>query len=182
MSTKVVTGKVRFSYAQVFQPKSVNGGAEKYSVTLLIPKTDKKTVKAIKEAIKEATEEGIESKWKGKKPANLWNPLRDGDEEKDLDENPEYEGMYFVSCKSDRRPSIVDKDLQEIIDPDEFYSGCWGRASINFYAFNNTTNGVAAGLNHLQKLKDDTRFGGSGSTAEEDFGDGFEDDDEDEDF
>ena len=181
MGTKVVTGLVRFSYPQVFTAKSINGGAEKYSVTLLIPKTDKKTVKAIKAAINEAIENGIESKWKGKKPANLWNPLRDGDEEKDIEENPEYEGMYFVSCKSNQRPKIVDKDLQEILDPDEFYPGCWGRASINFFPYNNTTNGVAAGLNNLQKLKDDTRFGGSGSSAEEDFGDDFELD-EDDDF
>jgi hypothetical protein len=179
-STKVVTGKVRFSYVQVFQPKSYQGGAAKYSVVLLIPKSDKATIKKIKEAIAQAMEDGVSSKWGGKKPKNLWDPLRDGDEEK-ADEHPEYAGMYFITAKSDRRPVIVDKDLEEILDPDEFYSGCWGRASINFYPYDNTTKGVAAGLNRLQKLKDDTRFGGASGSVEEDFGDGFEDD-EDDDF
>jgi len=179
-TTKVVTGKVRFSYAQVFKASSYNGGAEKFSVVCLIPKSDTKTIKKIKDAIEEAKRQGVESKWGGKEPKNLWNPLRDGDEEK-ADEHPEYTGMYFITAKSDRRPVIVDKDLEEILDPDEFYSGCWGRASINFYPYDNTTKGVAAGLNRLQKLKDDTRFGGDSGSVEEDFGDGFEDD-EDDDF
>lgn len=179
-STKVVTGKVRMSFVQVFQAKSYQGGAAKYSVTILVPKSDTATVKKIKAAIQAAKEDGISSKWGGKEPKNLWNPLRDGDEEK-ADERPEYEGMYFINCKSDRKPVVVDKDLNEILDPDEFYSGCWGRASINFYPYDNTTKGVAAGLNRLQKLKDDTRFGGDSGSVEEDFGDGFEDD-EDDDF
>ena len=181
MATKVVTGKVRMSYVNVFQAKSYQEGAAKYSVTILIPKSDKETVKKIKAAIAEAEEEGVTSKWGGKKPKSLWNPLRDGDEEK-ADEHPEYEGMYFVNCKSSTKPVVVDKDLNEILDPDEFYSGCWGRASINFYPFDNTTKGVGAGLNRLQKLKDDTRFGGASGSVEEDFGDSLDYEDDDEEF
>jgi hypothetical protein len=90
--------------------------------------------------------------------------------------------MYFLNATSTQKPGIVDKDLNEILDPDEVYSGCWGRASINFYAFNTNGNkGVGVGLNNIQKLKDDTRLGAARASAEDDFGDGFEDDEDDED-
>jgi archaellum component FlaG (FlaF/FlaG flagellin family) len=179
--TKVITGKVRFSYVSIFQKKSFNGEDGKYQITLLIPKTDKKTVSKIKAAIKAATDEGITSKWNGKKPGKLWNPLQDGDEDGKAETNPEYEGMYFVCAKSNSRPGIVDKDLNEILDPDEVYSGAYGRASITFYPYNNSSNGIAAALNNVQKLADGDRLGSARATAEEDFGDD-EDFDEEEDF
>lgn len=181
MSTKVITGKVRFSYVHIFKSRAYKDGQDaKYSVCLLIPKEDKATIKKIKAAIEEAVQEGIASKWGGKKPANLKLPFRDGDER--ADEAPEYEGMYFLNANSTQKPGIVDKDLNEILDPDEVYSGCWGRASIDFYAFNaNGNKGVGVGLNNIQKLKDDTRLGAACASAESDFGDGFEDD-EDDDF
>jgi hypothetical protein len=101
-------------------------------------------------------------------------PLRDGDEER-ADEAPEYKGMYFFNCKSDRKPGIVDKDCNEILDPDEVYSGCWGRVSVNFYPYSvNGNKGVAVGLNNVQKLKDDQRLGGAAASAEDDFNDDFE--------
>ena len=182
MSTKVITGKVRFSYVNIFKSHAFKDGQDaKYSVCLLIPKEDKATIKKINAAIEEAVQEGIASKWGGKKPANLKLPLRDGDDER-ADEAPEYEGMYFLNANSTQKPGIVDKDLSEILDPDEVYSGCWGRASINFYAFNTNGNkGVGVGLNNIQKLKDDTRLGAARASAESDFGDGFEDYDEDDD-
>lgn len=179
--TKVITGKVRFSYVSIFQKKSFNGEDGKYQITLLIPKSDKKTVSKIKAAIKAATDEGITSKWNGKKPGKLWNPLQDGDEDGKAETNPEYEGMYFVCAKSNSRPGIVDKDLNEILDPDEVYSGAYGRASITFYPYNNSSNGIAAALNNVQKLADGDRLGSARATAEEDFGDD-EDFDEEEDF
>ena len=180
MSTKVVTGKVRFSYVNIFRSRSFGDGQDaKYSICLLIPKSDKATVKKIRAAIDEAVQDGISSKWNGKKPANLKLPLRDGDEER-AEEAPEYEGMFFLNANSTQKPGIVDKDLNEILDPDEVYSGCWGRASINFYAFNvNVNRGVGVGLNNIQKLKDGDRLGGSRAKAEDDFGDDFEDDEED---
>lgn len=134
-STKVVTDKVRFSYVNIFRSRAFQEGqTAKYSICLLIPKEDKATVKKIRAAIEAAIQDGISSKWGGKKPGNLKLPLRDGDEER-ADEAPEYEGMYFLNANSTQKPGIVDKDLNEILDPDEVYSGCWGRASINFYAF-----------------------------------------------
>lgn len=182
MATKVVTGKVRFSYLHVFQPWSAEENqAKKYSVCLLIPKSDKATLHKIAVAIDEAVQEGVSSKWGGKKPKNLHLPLRDGDEER-ADEHPEYSEMMFLNANSTTRPGVVDKDLNEILDPEELYSGCWGRASINFFPYDSNGNrGIGVGLNNIQKLKDGDRLGGSRASAEDDFGDGFEDDDE-EDF
>lgn len=167
--TKVVTGKVRFSYANVFEPRAFSQNEDpKYSVVLLIPKKDKKTIKLIEKAIEAATEKGI-AYWGGKVPANMWNPLRDGDTDSDA---PEYEGHYFVTAKTkaSRPPSVVDKSLQPIIDIQEFYSGCYGRASINFYpyAVPQGGKGVACGLNNIQKLEDGEPLAG-GSNVEDDF-------------
>ena len=180
MSTKVITGKVRFSYANIFKSRAFKAGQdEKFSVCLLIPKEDKATIKKIKAAIDEAIQEGISSKWGGKKPANLKLPLRDGDDER-ADEAEEYVGMYFLNANSNQKPGIVDKDLNEILDPDEVYSGCWGRASINFYAFNSNGNrGVGVGLNNIQKLSDGERLGAARASAESDFGgEDFEDEED----
>ena len=174
-STKVVTGKVRFSYVNIFKSRSYNGGDEKFSVCLLIDKEDKKTLKKINEAIEAAIQEGISSKWNGKKPANLKLPLRDGDIDREDDEA--CAGMMFLNANSTQKPGIVDKDLVEILDPDEVYSGCYGRASISFYPFNvNVNRGVGVGLNNIQKLSEGERLGGSRASAEDDFSDDFEDD------
>lgn len=167
--TKVITGKVRFSYAHVFEPHSVEeGGQKKYSVSILIPKSDKKTLAKIEAAVEAATEAG-KGKWGNKIPKNLKLPLRDGDEEREDDEN--YAGMMFVNASSNSKPGIVDANLDALMDQDEFYSGCYGRASLNFYAFNVSGNkGIACGLNNLQKLEDGDRLSG-GASAEEDFAD-----------
>lgn len=174
-TTKVVTGLVRLSYVQIFSKRSFTEGTDaKYSLCVLVPKKDTKTLKKIQAAMKSAAEEGISTKFNGKKPSNLHLPLRDGDEER-ADEAPEYKGMYFFNCKSDRKPGIVDKDCNEILDPDEVYSGCWGRVSVNFYPYSvNGNKGVAVGLNNVQKLKDDQRLGGAAASAEDDFNDDFE--------
>lgn len=168
--TKVVTGKVRFCYANVFEPTAMNeGDTPKYNVCILIPKSDTKTVEKIKAAIEAAKSAGkakLADK-SGRIPSTIKTPLRDGDEERGDD--PAFEGMYFINANSQRKPSIVDKDLNPIMDKSEFYSGCYGRASINFYAFNVSSKGIAAGLNNLQKLADGEMLSG-GSTADEDFG------------
>ncbi len=167
--TKVITGKVRFSYAHVYEPTAIDENSEKkYSVSIIIPKDDKKTIKKIEDAVKAAIEAG-KGKWGGKVPKKLKLPLRDGDQEREDDEN--YENSFFINASSTRKPGIVDANLDEIMDKDDFYSGCYGRASINFYAFSVAgNNGVAAGLNNLQKLEDGDRLGGSAASAEEDFG------------
>ena len=177
--TKVITGKVRFSYVNIFKSRAFQAGQEeKFSICLLIPKKDKKTVADIRAAIEAAIKLGVAEKWGGKKPANLKLPLRDGDEER-ADEAEEYVGMYFLNANSNQKPGIIDMYKNEILDPTEVYSGCWGRASINFFPFNSNGNkGVAVGLNNIQKLGDDEPLGGARASAESDFEDDYEDDDD----
>ena len=164
--SKVVTGKVRFSYANIWEPKSINGSEEKYSVSLIIPKSDAKTIEEIQVAMEEAKQEGI-AKFGGKIQANLKLPLRDGDIDRPDDEA--YQGCYFINANSKDKPQIVDKKVKPILDPNEVYSGCYGRASINFYAFNQNGNkGIACGLGNLQKLEDGEPLSGH-SRAEDDF-------------
>ena len=167
--TKVITGKVRFSYAHVFEPSAISEDQEKkYSVSIIINKKDKKTLDKIKAAIAAAAEEG-KVKFGGSIPKNFKNPLRDGDEEREDDET--YKGCMFLNANSSRKPGLVDADVNPIMDKEEFYSGCYGRASVNFYAFNVSGNkGVACGLNNLQKLEDGERLGGGATSAEDDFG------------
>lgn len=116
MSTKVITGTIRFSYLNVFKPKAINEGQEpKYSVCLLIPKDDKATLNKIRKAIEAEKKAGAAEKWKGKVPANLKTPLRDGDEER-ADEHPEYAGMYFLNANSTKKPILLDAAKDEILD------------------------------------------------------------------
>lgn len=177
--TKVITGPTtRWSYANVWDPKSINGGAPKYSISLIIPKSDTKTVEKIKAAIQAAYEEG-QSKLKGNGktvPALsvLKTPLRDGDLERPDDEA--YKNSYFINANSATAPGIVDADRNPILERSEVYSGVYGRASINLYAFNSNGNkGIACGLNNLQKISDGEPLGGK-SRAEDDFDTEDEDD------
>lgn len=167
-NTKVVTGiNTRLSYANIWEPKSINGGKEKYSVSLIIPKSDTKTVTAIEKAIDAAIEEGI-GKFGGKKPNKvaLKLPLRDGDLEKD---DVNYKDAYFINANSITAPQIADKQVQPILDQAEVYSGCYARVSISFYAFNTNGNrGVACGLGNIQKIRDGEPLGGH-SSASDDF-------------
>ena len=157
-TTKVITGpETRWSYANVWEPKAIDGGTPKYSISLIIPKSDTKTVEKIQAAIRAAYEEGA-SRLKGTgktvpQLSVLKTPLRDGDLERPDDES--YANSYFVNANSATAPGIVDADRQPIIDHNEVYSGVYGRASINFYAFNSNGNkGIACGLNNLQKIRD----------------------------
>ena len=166
---KVVTGvNTRWSYVNAWEAKSINGGTPKFSVSLIIPKSDTKTVAKIKAAIEAAYKEG-EAKLKGNSrtvPAlsAIKTPLRDGDAERPDD--PAYANSYFMNANSNTAPGIVDADCQPILDRSEVYSGVYGRASVNFYAFNSNGNkGIACGLNNLQKIRDGEPLGGKSSAA-----------------
>lgn len=170
--TKVITGvNTRWSYVNAWEAKSINGGAPKFSVSLIIPKSDTKTIEKIQAAIQAAYEEG-QGKLKGNGksvPALsvLKTPLRDGNAERPDDEA--YVDAYFINANSATAPGIVDADRNPILDRSEVYSGVYGRASINFYAFNSNGNkGIACGLNNLQKIRDGEPLGGK-SRAEDDF-------------
>lgn len=165
--TKVITGKnTRLSYFHGWEPTSINGGPERYSVSVLIPKDDKETVKAINDAIDAAIEEGI-AKFGGKKPnkAAIKLPLRDGDTER---EDEAYAGHWFINANSKTAPQIVDKSVKPILDRDEVYSGCYARVSLNFYAFNSNGNkGIACGLGNIQKIRDGESLGGRTSAVDD---------------
>ncbi len=177
--TKVITGiNTRWSYANVWDAKSINGGTPKFSVSLIIPKSDTVTVNKVKAAIQAAYQEG-EGKLKGNGkfvPAldAIKNPLRDGDKERPGDDA--YANSYFINANSATAPGIVDADRNPIMDRSEVYSGVYGRASVNFYAFNSNGNrGIACGLNNLQKIRDGEPLGGK-SRAEDDFATEADDD------
>jgi len=165
--TKVITGIVRLSYANVWEPKSINGGAEKFSVSLIIPKSDVKTLSAINGAIDAAIEEG-KGKFGGKVPnkAAIKLPLRDGDIDRPDDEA--YADSYFINANSNTAPQVVDKNVNPILDRSEVYSGIYARVSINFYAFNSNGNkGIACGLGNIQKIRDGEPLGGRTNAADD---------------
>ena len=176
---KVITGPdTRWSYANVWEAKSINGGTPKFSVSLIVPKSDTKTVAKIRAAIEAAYHDG-ESKLKGNGKsvpplAALKIPLRDGDSERPDD--PAYANAYFINANSATAPGIVDADRNPILTRSEVYSGVYGRASISFYAFNSNGNkGIACGLNNLQKVRDGEPLG-SKTSAESDFATDDDDD------
>jgi len=175
-TTKVVTGKVRLSYAHIWEAYSSEQGKEpKFSTAILIPKTDGITLKKIADAV-EAAKINDKSKLAastGQLPFNLKLPLRDGDAERPDDEA--YRGMFFLNASSKQRPQVVDINLNDIITPAEVYSGCYCRVSLNFYGFSmNGNKGIAVGLNNIQKLQDGEPLAG-GSSAADDFGDAYVD-------
>ena len=176
---KVITGpNVRWSYASVWEPRSFEGGPLKYSVSLIIPKSDTDTLEKIRKAIQAAYEAG-QMKLRGKAesvPAleEIQLPLRDGDVEHAGD--PAYEGAMFVTASSKVAPGIVDANRQPIVDHSQVYSGVYGRASITFYAFSvDGDRGIACGLNNLQKIRDGEPLA-TRISAEDDFDDSDDDD------
>lgn len=175
--TKVVFGPCRLSYVHVFSKYDPeNDGNGKYMTNVLIPKSEKETIKALQQAIEAAKKAAIVSKWSGKEPKKLDMPLHDGDTDKDDDAFAEH---FYVNAKSNTRPGVVDKKKVPIVDEEEIYSGVWAVVSVSFYGYDKNGNrGVACGLNNIMKFKDDEHLGGRAS-AETDFGDvNFDDDDD----
>jgi hypothetical protein len=176
---KVVTKKknpVRLSYVNVFKPRQIEGSDPKYSVCIMFPKTDKVLKKIFDDAIKQTAVDDV-AKWGRKVPANLKTPIHDGDEERP--DRPEFRGMWYFNAVSTRPPQVLDEYKTEMLDPNELYSGCWARVSVNFSGYNNSGNkGIGAYINNIMKLRDDVRLGGTSATAEEDFADDDEDDED----
>lgn len=171
---KVVTGKIRLSYANLFTPRAGDqGGDAKYSACILIPKTDKVTLGKIAAAL-EAVKVDPKSiaKWKGKYNKEMKLPLRDGDDKADQEagQHMEYAGNYFFNASNKRKPGLLGMDRQAIIDSDELYSGAYAYVSVDFFAYNSNGNkGIGASLNNVLKAGDGERLGGGGAPAEEDF-------------
>lgn len=184
MATKIVTGKVRFSFCNIWEPKAnQEGETPKYSITLLIPKSDTATYNKIMSAIKEARDNFCNKNGASALPATPINPLHDGDGTKPSTGEPygpECKGCWVIAASSKQKPVIVDAFKNEVTDPAEVYSGCYGRAAINFYGYSNKKKGIGAGLLSIQKLSDGEPFGTVGSA--DDFDDDFKDDGADVDF
>lgn len=179
MSTKIVTGKVRFSFCNIWEPDASQEGEEpKYSLTLLIPKSDTATVNKIRAAIQEARDQFCAKNGANALPAKPNHTLNDGDGVKDSGEEygPECKGCYVIRVKSKQKPVIVDAFRNEITNPTEVYSGCYGRAAIKFFGYNTKgSKGVSATLLSVQKLSDGEPFGTVGSA--DDFDDNYVDGD-----
>lgn len=183
-STKVLTAKVRFSYAHVFEAVAISEGqTPKFSVSILIDKSDTITLGRINNAIEAAKVEGIAKygeklqkliKAKKNLPPNFKNPLHDGDEERE--DNEEYADKMYINASNKHQPHIVGTEKDEggqfevLYDDEDFYSGCYGRATLNFFAFNNQSQGVGCSLENLQKLADGERLGAARESAEDAFG------------
>ncbi len=170
-----VTGNARMSYVHLNAPYAhQQDGEAKYSVTVLVPKTDTKTKARIDAAIQAATQMGISTKWNGARPPVLATPIYDGDGVRPNGEafGAECKGcwVFTASSKADRKPRIVNPQLQDILDPNEIYSGIWGRVGVDAYPYNvSGKRGIAFGLTNVQKLADGDPLGSS-TTAEDDFG------------
>lgn len=180
-ATQITTGKVRFSYCNLFTPKANQDGNEKYSVTLLIPKSDKRTVEKIKSAMEAAVKTYKERNSGKKLPSSLKNTLHDGDGERPNggEFGPECAGCYVITVSSNKKPVLVHADKTPLTEESELYSGCYGRAVINFYVYDNSGNkGITAGLNGIMKLYDGEPLGGAVVT-DSDWDDDWEDDEDD---
>jgi hypothetical protein len=152
---KCTTPKFRVSFPQVFSPKSFEGQEPKYSLTMLFPKN------ADLKELKRAAGNAIKEKWgadKAKWPKNLRMPFRDGDEKAGV---KGYENCVFVSASSKQKPGVVNQNVEEIIDQNDFYAGCFARATLIAFAYDTAGNrGVSFALQNVQKLGDGERLGG----------------------
>lgn len=174
--TNVTTGEVRLSYVHLFKPYAFQPGQEeKFSCTILIPKSDTETMARINNAIAAATEKGVSDKWNGVRPPVIPNPVYDGDGIRPSDGmpfGPECKGHYVVtaSAKADYPPEVVDTQLNPVINQSEIYSGIYGRVNISFfpYAFGGK-KGIGCGLGPVQKTRDGEPLGGSAPKASQVF-------------
>ena len=168
----MITGRVRFSYVNFFQPRGEGLGAGKYGITLLIPKSDVTTRNAVDGMIAKCAQDNAAT-FGGKVPAMLKMPIHDGDGVRQSGEpyGEECKGHWVMAASSQHQQEAVDENVQPIINPAKLYSGCYGRAEIHFYAYNNSGNkGVACGLGPVQKLADGEPLAGSSASAVSVFG------------
>lgn len=172
IATKVLTGEVRLSYANLTAPKaSQQGGDPKYSVSLLIPKSDTATVADINASIKAAYDEGVGKKWGGARPAPKIL-LHDGDglRQSGLPYGDECKGHWVLKASSKNKPQVVGiDDIRCELSPSDIYSGMYARVTINFFAYDRAgSKGVGCGLGNVLKTRDGEPLSG-GVSAESDF-------------
>lgn len=177
--TNVTTGKVRLSFVHLFKPFAFQPGQEeKFSCTILVPKSDMDTMGRINAAIEAAKSRGISDKWGGVHPPMIPTPVYDGDGVRPSDGmafGPECKGcwVFTASAKADYPPEIVDTQVSPIINQSEIYSGIYARVNVNFYPYAfGGKKGIGCGLGSVQKVSDGEALGGSAPTAAQAFGAG----------
>ena len=171
----VTINDVRFSYCNLFQPKAPFNnpqGEPKYSVTVLVPKTNTAAKAVIDNAIAQAIDAGVSSKWNGVRPTQPAICVHDGDGPRPSDGSAfgeECKGCWVFTASTKQPPFVVDEYVQNIIDPTKVYSGMWGNVNVTFFAYNNAgKKGIGCGLNGVQKIRDGETLGGQ-ITAQEAF-------------
>ena len=174
-NTKCLIGEARMNWPRVFEPEAFNGGEPKYNVTLTFPKSNTKLLATIEAAIQECAEKARTTMFGGKLPKNFELPnIKDGDNDYDGDGYPD---QWVIKASSKFKPEVVKKmkvagqsQFVQITDPEEFYGGCFGYASVTFRAYStDVKKGISCQLDNLLKTRDGERFGGSGATAATDF-------------
>lgn len=166
---------VRFLWPYVFEKRVNEEGEDKYEVLLQIPYANKKAITLFEDAIDEAINRGYSGELsanstfkKGTKEGALKLPLKDGDDKADEEYGDLFEGYMYCTAKTQRRPTVLDENGQQILDPEEFYSGVIGAVSVTIFPYNNRAQGVGVQLNHIMKLDDGERIGGGGGVSAED--------------
>lgn len=169
---------VRFLWPYVFEKRTNEEGEDKYEVLLQIPYANKKAIATFNDAVDEAIERGYSGELsdkstfkKGTKESALKLPLKDGEDKADEDYAELFDGYMYATAKTTRRPTILDENGQQILDPEEFYSGAIGAVSVTVFPYNNRSQGVGVQLNHIMKLDDGERIGGGAISAEDAFAD-----------
>lgn len=172
----VTTGEVRLSYVHLFKPYAFQAGQdEKFSCTILLPKTDAATKQRIDAAIAAAKQKGANGSWNGIIPPVVPDPIRDGDGVKQdgTPFGPECKGHWVFTARSsaDYPPEVVDRMGNPIINQTDVYSGCYARVNVEFYPYNfNGKKGIGCALGPVQKLRDGEALGGAAPTAAQAFG------------
>lgn len=182
--TKCLIGEARMNFVHVFAPDSFDDKSEpKYSVVLSFPKTNKELYKKIESAINECAEKA-KAQYGGALPKKFSIvEIQDG---ADWDEKFNLEDSFIIKASSSYKPEVVKKakvmgkvQLVPITDEEEFYSGCYGYASVSFYKYDTgVSKGITCGLNSLLKSKDGDKLGGGSGSAEADFAGVIDDVDE----
>lgn len=176
-TTTVSIGECRLSYITVFTPKppfNKPDGDLKYSVTVLLPKSNVQAKATLDAAINAAIAEGPAKCWNGVIPPQPAISVHDGDGPRPSDGSPfgpECKGMWVftASCKADRPPFVVDANVQPIMQQSEIYSGVYGNVNISCFPYANTgKKGIGIGLNGIQKTRDGEPLGNT-VTAQEAF-------------
>ena len=170
--TRVLTGEVRLSYANLVAPRVNNNNPNadpRYSVTLLIPKSDEAVKQNIDASIEAAAAAAQTKLWGGVRPPVMPVPIHDGDgvRENGTPYGPECKGCWVITASSKQKPQVVHQnDINTELAPQDIYSGMYARVTINFFGYNQTgKRGIGCGLGNVMKTRDGEPLAGGASAA-----------------